>query len=63
MTAPIVVPVPDDEITVDRDRFNGLIRLIVRDPVCRSRFRVFWLHDTHARRLGVQLTALTGETP
>lgn len=60
MTAAIVMPVPADEVAVDRDSVNGLVRLILRDPVNPNFYTIFWLDEDRACQLADDLTALTG---
>lgn len=51
---------PASDIVVDRDHFNGLTRLIVRDPSHRDHFVVNWLNGDQAHQLAANLIAASG---
>jgi hypothetical protein len=54
------VAAPASDIIVDRDHFNGLTRLIVRDPIRSDHFVINWLNGDQARQLAANLTDLAG---
>lgn len=57
---PATTAAPASDIIVDRDHFNGLTRLIVRDPVVRDQFVINWLNGDQAHQLAAKLIAASG---